>query len=149
MPEETQQTAAPKRKKVKAKQPTIESVLGADNVLSSHDKLRAVPVATHEWQPNSRAFVCEMNSDERDQFETDWVEYRESLDDDDNNVGFRAFTVAWGLCDADRNRLFAGREAEAAQVIGARSGKTTARLFNTLSRINGLTKADIDALEKN
>ncbi|GAB5402802.1 MAG: hypothetical protein Aurels2KO_10330 [Aureliella sp.] len=124
------------------------SVMVADDILAA-DRLRAVPVTTHEWQANSQAFVCEMSADERDQFETDWVDYKQSLGDEENNVGFRAFAVAWCLCNKERHRLFEGREPIAAQSIGKKSGKATARLFNTISRVNGLTKADIDALEKN
>jgi hypothetical protein len=133
-----------------AKPKTLDSVavMVADDILAA-DKLRAVPVTTHEWKPNTQAFVCEMNADERDQFETDWVDYKQSLGDEENNVGFRAFAVAWCICNAERQRMFEGREAVAAQSIGKKSGKATARLFNTISRINGLTKADIDALEKN
>lgn len=122
------------------------SVLTGDDVLQA-DQLRAVPVVTHEWKPNTRAFVCEMSAEERDEFETEWIAYRDA--DEDGNVGFRAFSVAWCMCDENRIRLFAANVAHAADILQKKNGKATARLFNTISRMNGLTKADIDALEKN
>lgn len=127
----------------------LDVILG-DDILAA-DALRAVPVSTHEWKPNTRAFVAELTGDERDKFETEWVDYKSALGEEEDNVGFRAFAVAWMLCDAQRVRLFGSDTVvSAAQTIGAKkNGKATARLFNVCSRINGLTKADIDALEKN
>ncbi len=136
--------------KAKASKPATMStmdILHADDILAG-DKLRAVAVAVPEWKPGGQVFVAELSADERDQFETAWVEHKE-LRGEDDNVGFRAFTVAYCLCDETRFRMFGGREADAAETIGKRNGKATSRLFNTISRINGLTKADIDQLEGN
>lgn len=143
------------KKKTARKQPTkkvpaampAESLSAAD-ILSGEDKFRAVPVATPEWKENSRAFVAELDADERDQLETEWGDYKDALDEEDN-VGFTAFCVAFCLCDSERNRLFEGRVSAAAQKIRGRNAKATRRLFNTASRVNGLTSADIDALEGN
>jgi hypothetical protein len=123
-------------------------IMKADDILSGGDKLRAVAVAIPEWKAGSQVFVAELSADERDAFETAWVEHKQSRGEEDN-IGFRAFTVAWCICTEGRYRTFAGREAEAAAAIGQRNGKATSRLFNTISRINGLTKADIDQLEGN
>lgn len=127
------------------------SVLHGDDILGGTDALRAVPVATPEWKAGSRVFVAELSADERDELEVLWAEYKAERDGDeaDNSVGFRAFVVAFCLCDNDRYRLFSGRESEAAAKISKRNGKATSRLFNVCSRVNGLTKSDIDELEKN
>jgi hypothetical protein len=125
--------------------------LTADDILGGADdrKLEAVAVATPEWKEGSHVFVAELSADERDQMEELWIAYKRALDDEESNVGFRAFTVAFCLCDLHRNRLFAGRESDVAGRIGSRNGKATSRVFNVCSKINGLTKQDIDELEKN
>lgn len=142
-------TLEQRTKAAAAQQKTLDSweILKGDDILRG-DNLRAVPVAVPEWQPGGRVFVAELSADERDQFETAWVEHKQALGQDDN-IGFRAFTVAYCLCDENRFRTFTGREVEAAEAIGKRNGKATSRLFNTISRVNGLTKADIDELEGN
>ncbi len=124
--------------------------LTADELLTApQQKLIAHAVSTPEWKEGSFVYVAELTADERDEMEQGWIGYRSQHNGaDDDNVGFRAYTVAYCLCDANRQRLFAGRESSAAVVIGQRNGKATARVFNTCSKINGLTKADIDALEK-
>ena len=111
--------------------------------------MRAVPVVTPEWKPGSQVYVAELSADERDQLETDWADYRDNLNEDDSNVGFRSYCVAWCLCNRKRQRLFAGREEVAAQKIGSRNGKATSRVFNVVSMLNGLLKSDIDILEGN
>ena len=138
-----------KTKAKAAEQKTLDSweILRGDDLLAS-DTLRAVAVATPEFKAGSRVFVAELSADERDEFETAWQEHKQALGEDDN-VGFRAFTAAYCLCDEKRYRTFAGREAEAAAAIGKRNGKATGRIFNTACRINGLTKSDIDELEGN
>lgn len=136
-----------KAKAAQEKTLSTYEIMNADDILGG-DKLRAVAVAVPEWQAGGQVFVAELSADERDEFETAWVEHKQSRGEEDN-IGFRAFTVAWCLCSPERYRTFVGREAEAAQVIGQRNGKATSRLFNTISRINGLTKADIDSLEGN
>lgn len=133
----------------KTKAKTLDSweLLAAQDILGT-DKLQAFPVVTPEWKPGSQVYVAELSADERDQMETAWVEYKEARGEEDN-VGFRAFCVAFCLCDAKRYRLFADREETAAAAIGKRNAKATSRIFNTVSRLNGLTKADIDVLEGN
>lgn len=113
------------------------------------ESLRAVGVPTPEWKPGSLAYVAELTANERDELEVGWADYKASKGEEDN-VGFRAWCVAFCLCDAERGLLFDNDEVPAAaQRIGKKNGKATSRLFNTISRINGLTKADIDVLEGN
>jgi hypothetical protein len=127
-----------------------DEILAADEIVGGSNSLKAVPVPVDEWKPGSLVHVAELTADERDELEEEWSKFREKLNEEGSNVGFRSFVVAWCLCDALRNRLFAGKEAAAAQSIGAnRNGKATARVFNVAARINGLLKEDIDALEKN
>ena len=93
-----------------------QTALTADQLLSSPPvKLIAHAVSTPEWVDGSFVYVAELSADERDEMETGWMAYREQHNsDDESNVGFRAYTVAYCLCDANRQRLFAGREAAAA-----------------------------------
>ncbi|QDV26744.1 hypothetical protein [Aureliella helgolandensis] len=123
------------------------TILSGADILAA-DKLRAVPVVTHEWKPGSQVYVAELTADERDELEQSWAEYKTARDEEDG-IGFRAWCAAYCICDEKRNRTFIGRQVEAAETIGKRRGKTTSRIFNTAARINGLTKADIDELEKN
>jgi hypothetical protein len=113
------------------------------------DSLRAVGVPTPEWKAGTLAYVAELSGNERDELEVGWADYKASKGEEDN-VGFRAWCVAFCLCDEQRGLLFDPDEVPAAaEKIGKKNGKATSRLFNTISRINGLTKADIDVLEGN
>lgn len=120
----------------------------ADDVLDTL-ALRAVGVPTPEWKPGTLAYVAELNANERDELEVGWAEFKAAKGEEDS-VGFRAWCVAFCLCDVERGLLFDTDEVPAAAArIGKKNGKATSRLFNTISRINGLTKADIDVLEGN
>ncbi|QDV24386.1 hypothetical protein [Aureliella helgolandensis] len=123
------------------------NILSGADILTA-DKLRAVPVVTHEWKAGSQVYVAELTADERDELEQSWGDYKRERDEEDG-IGFRAWCAAYCICDASRNRTFIGRQVEAAETIGKKRGKTASRIFNTAARINGLTKADIDELEKN
>jgi hypothetical protein len=126
-----------------------DEILAADEIVGGMNSLQAIPVPVNEWKENSLVHVAELTADERDELEEEWAKFRDKLNEDGSNVGFRSFVVAWCLCNEQRVRLFAGREAEAAQSIGAnRNGRATARVFNIAARINGLLKEDIDSLEK-
>lgn len=128
---------------------TADEILAADDILGGVDSLKAIPVPVDEWKPNSLVHVAELTADERDELEEEWAKFKDRLNEAGSNVGFRAFVVAWCLCDAQRKRLFAGREAQAAQTIGQnRNAKATSRVFNIAANINGLLKEDIDSLEK-
>lgn len=130
---------------------TLNAVdLLADDILGV-DVLRAVAVPTPEYKFGSQAFVAELSAEERDQLEVGWAAYQEAQIESEDNVGFRAYCVAFCLCDQKRGLLFRSDEevVAAANKLRKRNAKATSRLFNTISRINGLTKADIDALEGN
>ena len=125
--------------------------LGKSDLLADgeEDSLRAVGVPTPEWKAGTLAYVAELTANERDELEVGWADYKNSKGEDDN-VGFRAWCVAFCLCDHERGLLFDPDEVPAAAArLGKKNGKATSRLFNTISRINGLTKADIDVLEGN
>jgi hypothetical protein len=121
-----------------------------DLMKDSENPLKAVPVPTPEWKVGSQAFVAELDATERDELEVGWTEYKAAKGGEDN-VGFRAWCVAFCLCDHER-RLFCSNNDEVvalADKIAKKNAKATARVFNLISRINGLTKADIDLLEGN
>lgn len=92
-------------------------------------------------------YISTLAADERDELEELWRHHRE---DDESVVGFRAFVVAYCICDPDGRRLFSSDKiAEAARRIGV--GKKAAgisRLFNVACKANGLLKEDVDELEK-
>ncbi|MFO0939826.1 MAG: hypothetical protein U0930_03585 [Pirellulales bacterium] len=128
------------------------ATLTIDDLLKSDETpLRAVSVPTPEWKWGSQVFVAEIDATERDELEVGWSEYKANKGSEENNVGFRAWCVAFCLCDQNR-KLYAGNNDEVVTLsdrIAKKNAKTTARLFNVISRLNGLTKADIDALEGN
>ncbi len=124
-------------------------ILSGADILGTADELKARQVPVPEWTPNGLVYVAELDADERDELETQWLDYRDCRNDDQSSVGFRAFVAAFCLCNCKRDRLFADDVEKAAQIIGNRNGKATSRIFATASRINGLTASDIDQLEKN
>lgn len=138
---------------------TKQSVAAQDNATLTIDDLlkteetplRAVSVPTPEWKWGSQVFVAELDATERDELEVGWSEYKAAKGSEENNVGFRAWCVAFCLCD-DKRKLYCGNNDEVATLsdkIAKKNAKTTARIFNLISKLNGLTKADIDALEGN
>ena len=92
------------------------NALGKNEVLSDEeggDSLRAVGVPTPEWKSGSLAYVAELNANERDELEVGWADYKQSKGEEDN-VGFRAWCVAFCLCDVARGLLFEPDEVPAA-----------------------------------
>ncbi len=111
--------------------------------------LRAVQVCTPELGDDSFVFVAELSADERDELEELWAEKKKEYDDE-TQIGFRAWVVAYCLCDDQRKRLFdESNIANAAAALGRKAAKPMARIFNAACRINGLLRSDVDTLEKN
>ena len=124
--------------------------LDAAALLTSEElPLRAVQVCTPELGAESFVFVAELSADERDELEELWAEKKKEYEDE-TQIGFRAWVVAYCLCDDQRKRLFdEDKIADAAAALGRKAAKPMARIFNTACRINGLLKSDVDTLEKN
>lgn len=116
----------------------------AEAILAAPDRAKCVPVEMPEW--NLTVYVTELSADERDELETIWLKHRGERED---NIGFRAFTVAFCLCDADGKRLFADDPVKAAEALGVKRGHSITRIFNVATRLNAITRSDQEELEKN
>ena len=112
---------------------------------------RVVTVPVPELGPGTVAHVGEMSADERDaRIEVAWLD-RQKREGSTSAVGFRAFAVAASLCDPQRAWLAADVEAteRLAAQLGAIANGPVGRIFHEVARLNGLTKEDVEALEKN
>lgn len=120
-------------------------MLSVDDILKQ-DELPLERVPVPEWGGDGEVFITTLRADERDRFETTWIALKEQSGG--ANVGFRAFTVATCLCNANGERVF-DKPEEAYKQLGRKGGHVMSRLFNAASRLNGLTKADQEELAKN
>lgn len=123
--------------------------LTAEELLASDD-LQPKKVPVPEWTTTAAAYIMTLTADQRDAMEEAWQEIREESDSK-SSVGFRAFVVAYCLCDDKGVELFErGQVAKAAKTLGSkRKSAVVSRLFNVACKQNGLLKEDIDQLEKN
>ncbi len=129
---------------------TLSAVdLLADDILGV-DVLRAVAVPTPEYKFGSQAFVAELAPRNAINLKLAGRPIRRlrlspkiTLD---SGLLCRVLLVR---CAARIVVQVDEEVVSAANKIRKRNAKATSRLFNTISRINGLTKADIDALEGN
>jgi len=64
-----------------------------------------------------------------------------------NMANIRARLVALHIVDGDGKPMYPG--AEGAAALGKKSGVVLDRLFEAANKLSKLTKADVDALEKN
>lgn len=120
---------------------SLKSLLAAQVVVV----LKAVPVPAEEWGIDL-IHIAELSGDERATFEENWQAYRDKFGDD---ADFRSFSVIALSCDAARNFEFKPEEyADAIRSLGKRNSKVTARAFSVACSLNGLTKSDLDAVEK-
>lgn len=117
-------------------------MLSAADILKAED-LPVQCVAVPEW--GGDVYVATLRADERDELEESWLKIRNA----DSNEGFRAYCVAFCLCEADGKRLFNDGVLEAARALGKRSAKPVSRLFDVACKLNGLTGNDVKELEKN
>ncbi len=111
-------------------------------------KLRAVPIQANEIEQDLVVHIAELTAEQRDELESEWSNYRDTFGDGETAIGFRAFCVAFCLCDADRNLLLGDRKTrnEYAEQLQGSSSRLISRLFSTAARINGLTKTDEEEL---
>ena len=108
------------------------------------DALKPGKVYVSEW--NDTVYVAQLTADERDQLEDVWQQIK-----GDTNVGFRAFVVAFTLCDEKNVRYFMDVDAVRASMaaLGKKNAGPVVKVFNVACAKNGLTKSDVDELEKN
>jgi hypothetical protein len=117
--------------------------------------LRPGKVPTPEIREGSFAFVAQLTADERDLLETQWGRSRA---ESRSPVGFRAFVVAWCLCDDHNVRQLNPGDLEdeirpefldQCEAIGRQHAAALSRMFDLACAKNGLSKEDVKALEKN
>jgi len=105
-------------------------------------QLKREQVAVPEW--GGDVWVRTMTGAERDDYEQEYLEAKKVAGDRIPNL--RARLLARTLCDADGKSLLTTADVDA---LGAQPADVLARLFNVASRLNGLSKADAEELEKN
>lgn len=109
-------------------------------ILTADDLAREL-VTVPEW--GGEVYISEMTAAERDAFEAEWLRGKE---DGTETANLRARLVCRVLCDDTGARLFADADADA---LGRKSAAVVDRLFAVAQRLNGMTQADVAALEKN
>ena len=113
-------------------------------------------VKTPEIEPGSICWILAPTADQRDQFEIQWGSYLESQGG--SAKGFRKFMVAYCLADAENCQLMdPGDDVEFSdEFVGFAESlnesvpiKSLARLFDVAMNKMGMTKSDVEELEKN
>lgn len=117
-------------------------MLTKDQILGIKD-LQIEQVEVPEW--GGYVFVRGMTGAERDSFEASVVDIRGSSQKI-NMLNVRAKLVSLTVCDENGERIF-----EDADVIelGKKSALALQRLFDIAQRLSGLSKEEVNALEKN
>ncbi len=110
-------------------------MLSRDEILSASD-LSLEEVEVPEW--GGSVLVRTMTGAERDRMETEFLA--------EKTVNVRARLAAVVLCDDAGRRLFSDADIV---LLGAKSGAALDRVFAVATRLNGMTKRDVDELEKN
>ena len=115
------------------------------------DDLRRERVDVPEWAPpdmpahEAYVFVRTLEGDERDAFE-ELIEARKQPNGKRNLRGIRATITAWACVDDAGKRIFTEQDAD---WLGKKSSLALERIFKVACELNGLTKKDVDELEKN
>ncbi len=111
--------------------------LSLEEILSAND-LAPVPIDVPEW--GGRVFVGGLSGDARDELE-------ERFGEAGTNIGIRATIVARGLRNEDGTPM----EVSAKQVheLGQKSAGVLNRLALRIQELSGMTKEDVEKLEKN
>lgn len=113
-------------------------MLDRQAILEADDK-RIEKVDVPEW--GGHVFVRTLTGAERDAFERDWTGA-----DGQVNANFRAKLAARAICFEDGKRVFADGDVGP---LGEKSSAALDRVFAVAIRLNGLTKDDVEELEKN
>lgn len=114
--------------------------LSKDQILAAASKFRREAVDVPEW--GGSVWVREMAAGERDQWEGTMVS-RQGMERFKN---LRALVVCLTVCDEDGKRLFADNEIDQ---VGKLPVSGIDRVFEAASKLNRLTKQDVEELEKN
>ena len=101
-----------------------------------------------ETQPawGGEVFVMRMTADQRDALDLSWRDEIAAT----KGVGYRAFVVAWCLCDESNKPLFRNingdqQHDEAWGKLRLESAAVVDRLFESAAKLNGILPEDEDA----
>jgi len=114
--------------------------LTRDAILAADD-LKKETVEVPEW--GGSVTIREFTAAERDLFESEWLKGKAAGTETDN---IRARLVSRTLITDTGERMFS--DAEIA-ILGNKSATALDRLFTVAQRINGMSGAAVDELEKN
>lgn len=118
-----------------------------EKILAANDR-PFEEVATPEWADVGveSVRIITMSSIDRDEFEAAALITRTAEKGTNKLKNLRAELVARCAVDADGKRIF---KAEDVEQLGNKSAKVLDRLFSAAIDLNGVTEADMKALEKN
>lgn len=111
---------------------TAADILGADDIVKER-------VEVPEW--GGHVFVRVMSGSTRDRWEAHVYTHGKSMDE--RMVNLRARLIAATACNDKGELLFTSKQIEQ---LGKKSAKAMDRVFAVASKINGLTKEDVDSL---
>lgn len=117
--------------------------LSREAILAAEAEMPRESVAVPEWSGD--VLVFGLSGAEQDAFEASrriTVEGKETQ----SLVNFRAALCVRCIRDETGKRIFADADAVA---LGAKSSKAIARIFPVAARLSGMTKEDVEKLEKN
>lgn len=119
-----------------------------------------VRVPTPEIAHGSVCYILNPTPDQSDLAQMQWKAFQANQGSEGKSVGFSKFLVMWALCDANNQQLIdVGDDEtqipaafiEAVEVIGGPEGMDNvahARLFDKAMQSFGLSKKDVEELEK-
>ena len=116
------------------------------------DQIREAISGTNSLKPTeAKAFggvvyVMRMTADQRDAMDISWQRERE----DTKGVGYRAYVVAWCLCDDNNRPLFrdvdGGRDhSDMWESLRVQPASLVDRLFDVAAKLNGMLPGDDEA----
>jgi hypothetical protein len=122
----------------------MSEILGKEQILAARDQV-VERLEVPEW--GGAVYIRSISAKERGVIEAAAARWKESKGRDDSFVKtFTLHMAGMALCDADGNRLFSDQEI--AQ-LADRNAAAIAHVAEAAQRLAGLTKEDIQALEKN
>jgi len=117
-------------------------LLNKDQILKADD-LPFKDIAVPEWGGDVR--VSTMTAADRDAFEASIYETDSAGKVNINRKNFRANLLSRAITDDKGLRLFTEKEID---LLGKKSAKAIQRLFDAAQDLNGISKAEQDAIEK-
>lgn len=133
-------TMVPKAAKA-ADEDAPPAALSRDAILQAQD-IQVAQVAVPEW--GGSVYVRGLTGAERDTFEQRCMDSRKGRQI--NIKGLKTLLVVMSVVDAEGQKMFAPKDAEALQ---AKSARPIERIYKAASDLSGLTDDDVEELTKN